>query len=449
MADASLMGMPLELLVHLIATYLPTNDLGALRLTNRYLEKALFDTFAKEFFTKRQFMLSTPSLQTLVDISKHGALNRMLKHVIIGLEHYGDSHFRDPQLPAPTVGQREAFRNAWADQVALIFSGRGRDMLAEAFRNLPNLDTLGIRDYNAHGRVRDSKSWHSYGAPTVSRETGHTLWTGSGDFASQVFLLLIQALTDADRAVPSIEVILRAQYNGLIDFAFFLPPTSSRMELVLDGLQTLLLTLQDGKENFTDSFLLETFLLRTTFLKHLRLNFRKLDITFASNVLRRLGTSGNILPNLQRLDFGMVHTMPDLLVDLICKFASTLLHVSLWKVTLAYDGNARWTDIEHRYNPWPRVLRDLAKSVHLTSMTIGCIDFISAGTAILVKFPDEKVSQEYSGDMNTWLPQLIDDLKVPWPMSVASSDSSDNDDDDDDDDQDDEDDEDEDDEYED
>jgi len=49
--------MPLELLVHIIATYLPTKDLGALRLTSKYLETALFDTFAKEFFTKKQCTL--------------------------------------------------------------------------------------------------------------------------------------------------------------------------------------------------------------------------------------------------------------------------------------------------------------------------------------------------------------------------------------------------------
>ena len=57
MAEASLTGMPLELLVHTIATYLPTKDLGALRLTSKYLDTALFDTFAKEFFTKKQCAL--------------------------------------------------------------------------------------------------------------------------------------------------------------------------------------------------------------------------------------------------------------------------------------------------------------------------------------------------------------------------------------------------------
>lgn len=56
MAEPALLGMPLELLVHIIATYLSTAELGALRLTNKYLEKALFDSFAKEFFTKKQCM---------------------------------------------------------------------------------------------------------------------------------------------------------------------------------------------------------------------------------------------------------------------------------------------------------------------------------------------------------------------------------------------------------
>src|SRR4051794_21640063 len=56
MASSALCRLPIELLVHIIATYLSTKDLGSLRLTSRYLETALFDTFAKEFFTKKQFM---------------------------------------------------------------------------------------------------------------------------------------------------------------------------------------------------------------------------------------------------------------------------------------------------------------------------------------------------------------------------------------------------------
>lgn len=56
MAEATLLGMPLELLVHIIATYLSTTELGALRLTNKHLETALFNTFAREFFSKKQCM---------------------------------------------------------------------------------------------------------------------------------------------------------------------------------------------------------------------------------------------------------------------------------------------------------------------------------------------------------------------------------------------------------
>jgi hypothetical protein len=137
--------MPLELLVHLIATYLPTKDLGALRLTSKHFETALFDTFAKEFFDKKQFMLTTPSLDALVKISKHAALSKVVKHVIIGLENYEQSppisHYRDPDQT-----KHEKYCNGLADQLNLLGSGRACIMLAEAFRNLPHLTTLGIRD---------------------------------------------------------------------------------------------------------------------------------------------------------------------------------------------------------------------------------------------------------------------------------------------------------------
>jgi hypothetical protein len=133
MADPTLTGMPIELLVHLIATYLPTEDLGALRLTSKYFETALFDAFAKEFFTKKQFMLTTPSLTALVEISKHAALSKVVKHVIIGLEQY------QPNFQGPIN------KEGVADQMWLLHTGRHCVMLADAFRNLSGLQTIGIR----------------------------------------------------------------------------------------------------------------------------------------------------------------------------------------------------------------------------------------------------------------------------------------------------------------
>lgn len=184
-------------------------------------------------------MLSTFSLDVLINISKHPALAPFVKHVIIGLDQY------EPPVRHHSwsdISQCEAFRNGWADQYTLTSSGRDREMLAEAFRNLPNLSTVGIRDYNAQGRTRDEDRWRSYGAPTASRQSGIPLRGASSEYATRVYTLLFQALADANNPTRSVEIILRTPGTGLSDFAFFLPAVTT-MRPVLDGLQQLLLTL--------------------------------------------------------------------------------------------------------------------------------------------------------------------------------------------------------------
>ncbi|KAL1610108.1 hypothetical protein SLS60_001773 [Paraconiothyrium brasiliense] len=424
MATASLTGLPLELLVHLIAVYLPTEDLGALRLTDKYLEKALFDTFAREFFTKRQFMLSTSSLQTLVDISRHGALNKTLKHVIIGMESFQSFQDADPGFWNLSDAQRRVFFAGFADQFSLMSSGHDRTLLVEAFRNLPNLDTIGIRDYSANGRVRDGGRWSSYGAPTISRQLGYDLQIYSNEFASCVFQLVMQALADANRVIPSIETILRGQLAGLTDLAFYLRSPDRKIDAVLSGLEQLLLTLHftnslRGTLN-VDLLFLGSFLLRTPSLKHLRLNFQKPHTSTTYTVLQHLVTTPNLLPSLQRLDLGMMSTSPDTLLQIMSKFSVTLQHVSLWKTELRYDNSVLWNDSEDRYNPWPRVLRVISTTSHLSRMTLGCLGQLSEHEEpIHVKFKDGKISHEYSGDVKDWMPQLINQLVVSWPQRPA------------------------------
>lgn len=83
----SLLDMPLELLVQ-ISTYVTTPDLSALRLTCKQLERSLWEWFADEFFVKKQFMITHPSLQALVDISHHPSLSKKLRYVIISTHVY-------------------------------------------------------------------------------------------------------------------------------------------------------------------------------------------------------------------------------------------------------------------------------------------------------------------------------------------------------------------------
>jgi hypothetical protein len=197
-------------------------------------------------------MLSTFSLDVLIKISKHAALAPFVQHVIVGLDQYNQNGLGHNHVWS-TVAQFEAWWVGSADQQTLMSSGRDRQMLAEAFRNLPNLKTVGIRDYDARGRTRDDEHWHSYGAPTVFRETGLRLRTASGEqAASGIFTLLLQALADVNKPCPNVEVIIRGSGYGLTDFGFFIPAVSN-MQPVLDGLQILLLTISEVHSSMLNS----------------------------------------------------------------------------------------------------------------------------------------------------------------------------------------------------
>jgi hypothetical protein len=457
MTPAGLGSMPIELLVHIIATYLSTKDLGSLRLTSKYAERTLFDTFAKEFFTKKQFMLTTPSLTALIDISKHAALSKFVKHIIIGLEQF-ESQYLYCTFGNPA--SHESYRAGWADQDYLTKHGLDVQLLAQAFRNFPNLETLGIRDYNAQSRYRDSHTrWQSYGAPTVYENTGIRLTCkppdASLDFSTNAFQSLLLAVADANITIESIEVILRNQVAGLSDFAFTLPSLyAKKLQPVLEGLRTLLLTVNmfpqhlrgfsalhrdpPGQVHTPPShpqLFLPDFLSRTKNLKHLRLNFQSREHQAPTEFLRQLVRSADaaFLPNLEHVEFGMMTTTPDLLLQVITKLAPNLRALGFWKVSLTYTRSAQQSD-SNRPNPWRNFLSHISKveNLNLTSMMLGCIT-ITDGVEppVAVKFCDkseeasladggpdrlEKI-RECKGDMKTFLPQLISHLRVRWPKS--------------------------------
>lgn len=81
----NLLRLPPELIIR-VSSHLTTPELGYFRRTCKHVEANLFDTFAREFFTKRQFMIEHISLQALVDIANHPVLSRRLTEVIIGLD---------------------------------------------------------------------------------------------------------------------------------------------------------------------------------------------------------------------------------------------------------------------------------------------------------------------------------------------------------------------------
>lgn len=149
---ASLTSIPLELLV-IISSQLSTPDLGSLRRTCKYVERSLYDSFAREFFSKKQFMLTRPSLQALIDISNHPTLSKQVNHVIIGLDRYGyptsGTSFRD-------YAAYQRYSQGHADQTLLSNTGLHREMLTEAFQNLPNLGKYSISAKSTQHRHRQT-----------------------------------------------------------------------------------------------------------------------------------------------------------------------------------------------------------------------------------------------------------------------------------------------------
>ncbi|CAI6301572.1 unnamed protein product [Periconia digitata] len=450
MALPTLLGMPLELLVHMIATYLSTTDLGALRLTCKKLETSLFDTFAKEFFTKKQFMLTTRSLSVLVAISKHAALRQRLKHVIIGLDKLNSTHMG---LAGRQPEEKEAFRRAFADQTYLRATGSDQRMLAEAFRNLPNLETLGIRDYQASGRRRDGTRWRSYGLTTLTQEIGiRTVFEGStAEYASEVFMMLLTALVDARKTVPSIEVITRHRALGLRDTAFHVPPNDGFKE-VIEKLETLLLTLSLLNSYMPPSNphdpqipLAIEFLSHAKNLKHLRINDSFADgggITtwFLTSMINYPipPTSSPpaqtpflpFLPSLTTIDFGKLTLAdPGLIFHVIDRLSSSLKNISLWEIKFLDNPASYWTDTEegkeHRYHPWPALLLALngIQNLKLDSVKVGRLSFWYDNSWVQILLKDRKQVQEVKGeDVKMGIVKMVEGWSVEWPVEMVVED---------------------------
>ncbi|PSN74497.1 hypothetical protein BS50DRAFT_567333 [Corynespora cassiicola Philippines] len=454
---ASILSIPLELLV-LISSHLTTPELGSLRCTCRQIETSLFDNFAKEFFAKKQFMLTPLSLQALIDISNHPSLSKQVKHVIIGTDQYS---------PAPFVGGLDAvatrrWQEGYLEQLALVDSGADSEMLAKAFSNLPNLNTVGIRDFVSRGRPRDGNAfWSSYGNPTVLQKTGlrmkmssdYGMYAGNyrGRFASRLFLTLLRALAHANRTPPTVEVHLRETQDGVQDYAFVIPYSTPELESVLQGLQSLLLTVNIGA-GAGGSFLvtspgvhLRKFLRKASNISHLRLNFqdeqhpgdgqRDLFQWLAKPTGVHPGSTSQTasadeddepvrLSQLRRLDIGMVHISLQDLLGVIVKFATTLEALHLWKVTLSSKSTIK-------ENLWVKFFATLSRipQLKLKHIFVGAAKQFCMDSCQRVSFsiPQQKagMSVELKGQNALEAAGKIADQNVivEWPQPVVHDDS--------------------------
>lgn len=415
----SLDSLPTEILSH-IASNLSTSDLLSLRLTSRTIEVQLFNDFAAYYFAKKQFMLTTESLQCLLDISLHPKLSTVLEHVIISLDRFALdlalSNFRTGDT-AITLARSTKYRQGAYDQAILLATGQDREILTQAFRNLRNLKTVGLRDYNSGKKWRDGESaeWRAYGATTVLRETGMNLlesdarfvpqhysvnYAGAGTanaFAARAFAVILQSLGSSGATPSSVEILLRDKQHGLPDYAFnvtkSLEPVVARL---LEGLKVLLLgvdlnrytvfsgaTIGDMEPEAPD-FALQHFLSFVPNVTHLRLNFQNHDPT--GNVawfLKRFASADThmqtqLLPNLAQLEFGMMlNAEPSQLTRVVGRWGNTLTGVTFWKVSIKDSDDqesALRLDSQAKPNRWAELLSRLPDvAPKLRRITVGCV----------------------------------------------------------------------------
>jgi hypothetical protein len=449
-AMASLLTLPLELLVA-VSSHLTTPDLGALRLTCKQTEKSLYEWFSREFFTKKQFMLTSGSLQALVDIAKHKGFSQKLTHVIIATNVYTEIplRFRDNEAAA-------RYLQGFQDQKTLINMGIDREMLTEAFANLANLQTVGIRDFNNHERARDGINWTSYGAPTVYKETGIELQfsTRDGyapqhfkDYLARLFQNIIYALGKAGRNPPELEVLLRR--DALPDGAFHVPEfIHPHVESVLAGFTKLLLRVDTKVDHmythtngtlsdFESARLLRRFLGHTSNLEHLRLNLLKYQLNENQQFLQWLSSPAApvlttidsfsepppiSLDRLTTLELGQFTARWSVIISVILKFEPTLRHLELWKITLS-DAQAVPSH-DPRPNMWKHFFTRLSKlkNLQLDHLKVGMLSqdltHVQFKNPLSDDAPGLKVKQHTGLKMDAFLKELIDNVFVQWPVDV-------------------------------
>ncbi|KFH41659.1 hypothetical protein ACRE_076170 [Hapsidospora chrysogenum ATCC 11550] len=360
--------LPLELLLQ-ITSSLPTRDLGHMRLTCRAIENMLLNTFAEEFFSRKQFMLSFFSLNALIDISK-SRMGRRIRRLQFGT----DALYED------VVMGRSNLTELYTAQSEFLHTGVHRDMLVEALRHLENLEDVVIRSFNSYGRTRDGPQapWRSYGATTAERETGRPVrmeYYRPGElrpimFSHLLFNSLLDALGAAGSRPTGIEIMGRGA-PPLGDGAFALTPAlRPSVPSMLHGLEKLHLHVEirapgrpvpgtgADKDKARHSNILPWFLTHTPNLKNLRIN-GKIQAGYELEVfLKWLGElvsdadSGPVperdhgwpppvaLPKLEELSLGHMVTCYTVALRVIRKFAPTLKRLELWRFTL------RWVDEE-------------------------------------------------------------------------------------------------------
>lgn len=378
-------------------------------------------------------MIDHFSLQALVDISQHGALSKVLTHLIIGLDDLRAIDQSSPDLM--TLDGFGRWRSADCAQQALLYGGGAVDLLTNALVNLPNLKSIDIRDFNSKTRYRDAVAgkvpdWRSYGSSHYQQWPRETRWllgySSETKFVETIFSVILTALGRCSKTVESLEVILRSQRLALGDDALaVLAVPDNAVAMAVSGLTKLHLDLKERSARLSSLPLVQLASVQSTTphldffdpgtmhirrLLGLARNVMWLRLNFCPNahsistsnspskLLAWLGLQPDfsppletpwgkvnpapITPPLRRLDLGRTTTTAAVLRRILTKFAN-LECISIRDFRLQGQGG---TSSPHQYATdgngdclWARLIRNL----HVTNPKLKQIELLRISEDVL------------------------------------------------------------------
>lgn len=253
-------------------------------------------------------MVDEYSLQTLVDISRHPQLSRVLTHLVIGVDEVDTkdtlAYIRASQTRSPhnLPSLFQYWRDAASAQQALLNTGRAVDLLSSALSHLPNLDKVSVSGSDVFSHVPyyskilryPDLGMRSYGSSAYQMQSRHTTngTPNSKGFIDRVFNVVLHSLARSTPRITTLRTNLGRDdaLEHLDDEAFNLLPLApmqtgaasvlgSLTELYLDiSLESQLLekadVLTDHDHDFdTSNFGLRQLLTLACNLQCLTLNF--------------------------------------------------------------------------------------------------------------------------------------------------------------------------------
>lgn len=206
-------------------------------------------------------MIDEYSLQTLMDISLHPQLSRVLTHLVIGVDEIDAkdtlTHINDGYAsnPAPISMLFQYWRDAVSSQQALLNTGRAIHLLSTAISLLPNLEAVSV----SGSKLSCLTQWYSdidqypdlemrsYGSSAYTMQKRYTRdgMPNSQGFVDRVFNVVLNSLV---RCSPRITTLRTKLSRGdevlehLGDEAFNLAPSAplqASAATVLGGLSEL------------------------------------------------------------------------------------------------------------------------------------------------------------------------------------------------------------------